>query len=483
MNTLKTLQLCSLAMLAFALTETAWAQTEEAAVSLVEAARSGPAVASVLDMPHETPAQQLGAVFMLLDLGKADVAAVLWKDFFDEELEDDVKAALVEQFGAARFLKLARLGSGGKTASGLAGGRAFAESCLQASAAFRRAPERLAKLIAGLSDESVEVQRAARSDLAVTGDAGAVACLEALAQAFDPQVRTQLLLTLAKMRPGVEPMLVAAMADGRGHFRRDVVELSGYLHMQDAVPLLAAIAAGADNDPTVVSAAGAALSKMGYSSPNLNAARAVVLEEIRRLESHKHPPTADAPWWSFQAEQNRLTAREVSDEQNHLLTIARLASTLGQLPSATTADRRLALIYAYQISQLLQQPLPGHFQQQADMLSTAELAEMLHQALQGNQVTAAIACAKLLGNRAEATAVQSIGSQRSSLAAALTHPNRDVRYAALEAIMKVKPQQVVCRGEQGEPDALALCHFGPRGKTARAHGPSSGRARLAGRAA
>ena len=108
-------------MLVSALSATAWAQTEEAAVSLADAAQRGPAVASVLDMPRETPSQQLGAVFTLLDLGEADVAAVLWKDFSRDDLDDQAKATLVSKYGAARFLSLARRAD----TTGLAGSTCF----------------------------------------------------------------------------------------------------------------------------------------------------------------------------------------------------------------------------------------------------------------------------------------------------------------------------------------------------------------------
>jgi len=406
-------------------------------------------VASVLDMPRETPAQQLKAVFTLLDLGESDVALLVWESIALKEIDEAVQADLVGQFGTARFLNLARR----ETSEQLTSARAFAESCLAAAAQRGRDPKRLAKLIDDLSDNSEEVRRVARADLAVTGDAGAVACFQTLAQAEDAPLRTELLLTLAKMRPGVEPLLVAAVADGRGQFRRDVVELTGYLHLQEAVPWLAAIAAGAENDPTVISAAYAALTKMGLSSPNHADARAVVLSAIRRLESRKLPSIADARWWAFDANKKQLTAREVPPTEKHLLTLARLTRLLGQLPGATAADRRLALIYAYQISQLLEQPLPDNFQQSADTLGVAELSEMLHEAMRGEQLTAAIACAKLLGSRGDAGALHAVGERRSPLAAALVHGNRELRYAALEAIMKLSPQRSFV-GASGVPPAL-----------------------------
>ncbi len=462
MNTPKTLQLCCLTLLFSALSETAWAQqAETATLSFADAAPRGPAVASVLDMPRETPAQQLGAIFTLLDLGEADIAEGLWKAFSDEKLEGKIKAALVEQFGVARFLKLARLEGAGETASGLAGARRFAESCLQASATFRSAPERLAKFIAGLSDESAQVRQAARSDLAVTGDVGAIACLEALAQATAPQVRTELMLTLARMRPGVEPMLLAAIADGRGQFRRDVVELSGYLHLQDAVPWLAAIAAGADNDPTIVSAAYAALAKMGLSSPSAEEARTLIRNEIWRLETRPDQNAGAANWWSWHhttpQPSNPPGLGKLASHQYPLATINklanyRLASVLNDIGAPSEDDRQMEMIYWMETIDMRAKAEDLDWNE----YSTQVLSETLANALHGDHLAAAKLCALHLGDRADAAAVQSVSSKRSSLATALTHPNREVRFAALEAIMKIKPQQSFAGASGVSP---ALWHF------------------------
>ena len=280
--------------------------------------------------------------------------------------------------------------------------------------------------------------------------------MEALAAAPEgdagKQLRTELLFTLAQLRPGVEPMLMAALAEGEGQFRRDVVELTGYLQLTDAVPWLAAIAAGADSNPEVVAAAGAALAKMGLSVPGSAEARAVVLSELQRFESQTRPPQVDR-WWAFDRENKQISGREVSANENQTLVVARLARILGDLPTATVGDRRLELIYAYQVSKVLDQPLSKADEELAGQFETAQLSETLHEALANHQSSAAIACAQLLGTRADESALGSSSGLPSPLATALTCPNREVRFAALEAIMKIKPQQSFA-GASGVPKAL-----------------------------
>jgi hypothetical protein len=428
-----TLRLTCLALLALA--PLATAQDSAAIVD--------PAVASILDRPRETPAQQLEALFLLLDLGQQDVAESLWKDFSGQTFDAPAQADLVQTLGAARFLNLSRRATGDQ----LPGARAFAQNCLRAAAQTGRTPQALAALLERLSDPDAEVRAAARSDLAVTGDPGAVACLEALADASGEGLRTELMRTLAKMRPGVEPLLIAALADGEGTFRRDVVELCGYLRLQKSVPWLAALATG--GDPAVQPAANAALAKLGLSAPNTEDARVVVRRAIHRLETQL--PAEPGPWWSLQAESAALVARDSTAAEKQLFELARLARLLGKLPSAPEADRRLALLYAYQVADALQQPLPEDLQQWA--LTTGQLNQTLHDALQNDQLAAAVACVKRLATGADPAALASVDGLPGPLARALVHPNQQLKFAALEAVMQIAPQRSFA-GASGVVQAL-----------------------------
>ena len=55
-----------------------------------------------------------------------------------------------------------------------------------------------------LNDPAATQRHAARVDLAATSTPGAVACLEALAQAKEDSARTNIMLALVEMRPEVE---------------------------------------------------------------------------------------------------------------------------------------------------------------------------------------------------------------------------------------------------------------------------------------
>ncbi|MCG8449586.1 MAG: hypothetical protein MI725_08410 [Pirellulales bacterium] len=419
---------------------------------LDDAAQRGPAVAAIMELPRETPAEQLRAMFTLLDLGETGVAAELWKSFDQEGLDAQTQATLVAQFGTARFLTLTR-----QDANQFAGARKFVATCLETSAQRARDPQRLARLIGQLNDPSAELRSAARVDLAATSTAGAVACLEALAQTTEKQQRVNLLLTLAEMRPEVDPLLLAVLADGRGQVRRDVAELAGHAQLLEAVPWLAAIASGVETDAKVVSAARSALARLHLSLPNTADARGVIRTEISRIEtgvSPSHRPQADRDlWWSFEPTAGKLVARELSSEARQLLAAARLARLLPQLPGSTADDRRIALIYAYQVAEELGQAASDEMQQQLADLDVNELNEALAQALKKDAIPAARALTKLLGKRADATALASTAGRPAPLARTLLHSDRSLRYAALRAVMQIAPEQTFA-GASGVPKSL-----------------------------
>lgn len=440
------------------LCSTVVAQTPQE-IQLREAAERSVAVAAVLDVPHETPAERLAAVFTLLDLGELDVAAVLLGPVLKADLDDEDRAQLVNQFGTARFLNLARrdrpVAEG--EAAPLAGAREFARRSMQAAVKQARDPQRIAKLIADLNDPSAEVRNAARVDLAVTGAAGAKPCLETLAREEDEAYRANLMLALTGLRPEMDPLLMAVLADGDGHLLRDAAELAGHVGMLDAAPLLAAIAVKDQNEPAIRAAAQSALVNMDLSYADVGEARGLLLGETRRLQAgvpaEHQIAGADALWWTFSATDGKLTSRELPAETRQLLTIARLAKALGTLPRATQQDRQTALVYAYQAARQLGQPLSSELQQLAGTMSVEELCAVLADALQHDQIAAATACVQLLGQRGDEAGLISLDARQSPLAQALIHPDRRLRFAALEAVMRIAPQRSF-PGASGVPPAL-----------------------------
>lgn len=429
------------------------------AALLADAARRGPAVAAVLDSPRETPGEKLLAILTLLDLGEADLAEAIWNTSAQADFDDDACAALATQFGTARLMRLTRreMSATDETPAQFVGAKKLVNRCLEMASQQARDPQRIAKLVAELNDPSPPIRKAARVDLAATGTAGAVACLEALAQTEDESVRANLMFGLTNLHPEVEPLLLATLADGSGHCRRDVAELAGYLRLGPATPWLAALAGGLDNEPAVASAAAAALQKMNLPVPTRRDIPTFFRNEIKRMErgvaSNSRPAASLYQWWTFEATTGSFSVREVSIAGYQVLAAARLARTLGSLPGATADDQYASLISAFQVAKLLGTESPAAAQKFAAALGPEQLGEVLAKAVKENKVAAAIACAKLLGEQVDSQAFRSTGGRPSPLATAVGHADRELRYVALEAIMKLSPQATFA-GASNVPKAL-----------------------------
>ena len=425
----------------------AWAQDANDQALLGEASSRSAAVATILDTPRESAADQVLAVLTLIDLGETEVAAIVWKSVPAAELDEAALAALANQFGAARLMMIARLENpAGEDADAepgrFVGAAKFVNQCVAAAGKLARDPERLAKLIAQLNGPTAEERKAARVDLAATGIEGAKACLEALAQTEDENQRARIMLAITGLQPVANPLLVAALADGQGHFRRDVAELCGYSKVHDALPFLAAIAAGAETDTDVIGAAVAALAKLGHTIPNDAEARALLMREIRRIEKMPSQELNEEQklWWTWnsQAAANQFASNSYDLPIYRTIAAGRLAHFLTRCGEPTSRQREIALVYHYEKMELL--GVQGG-DNPSEKYSSEEVSSTLAAALKRGRNAAALACIQVLSSRNDASVLASATGRPSPLATALSSGNREIRFAALETIIKMSPER------------------------------------------
>jgi hypothetical protein len=409
------------------------------AAILADYARRLPEVAAVLDLPRETPAQKFRAVTMLIDLGHPEVASLLLPELLQGPIDDAQRAALVREFGAGRFMKLIRLDS--PAAPGpLAGIREFAQTCLDAAAAEATDPAKIAALIAQLNAPIEDERYAARVDLRATGDAGVIATFAALAAAQTEDARANIMAALAEMRPAVNAPLLAVLADADGTLRRDAAELAGHLRISEALPLLAAVAVS--NDASAASAARAALAKLGKPAPSAGEAQQLLRQRLAAVGSDPLPMSiseSGGRWWSWDPQAKQLTVAEFTVPQLRALAAARLARALSAAGGlAHPADQVQILIYGLEESVLLDREPSDALKQIIAATSPAQLSAALADAAKDN-FTAAARIAAELGCRGDATVLATADGRPSPLAAALISPERDLRFAALAAMMQLAP--------------------------------------------
>jgi hypothetical protein len=441
-NTMKS-RLFFIALVAFATARAATAQEPPAApdnaTALAEFARGDAVVAAALDLPRDTPAQQLRTILALVDLGRSDVAALLAPELLAAELDDDSRAELVGQFGSARFMQLIRLDSPGLDGapSELTGMRDFAQQCLDAAAAAARDPARLAALIEQLNAPGEDDRYAARVDLRATGDAGIIAVTSALAKAQTPAARGNLLAALAEMRPAVDTPLIALLAEGRGQLRADAATLAGKLRMREAIPWLAALAVS--NDPAA-EAAWKALGQMGLPAPSSHEALLLIGQRLADVDSLPLPPD-DEPrdsWWTWDELHQTLAVSTPSPRESRASARARFARALrdaGGFSNPTV--RRTALIEI--MEEIVVMQMAADATEDLTAMSSIELNETLALAVEKQRFGAAVRLAAELGERKDAGVLATATGRPSPLAEALTSSHRPLRYAALKAVMELNP--------------------------------------------
>jgi hypothetical protein len=413
------------------------------AVELANFALRDPMVAAVLDLPRETPAQKLVAVCSLIDLGRNDVAALLLPELTTAELDDPARALLVRQLGAARFMQLMRLDApGAGDASPLPGARDFAQECLDAAAAEAADPARIANIIAQLSAPTEEARYAARVDLRATGEAGIVAAMTALAKSADPEARGRLIEALGDLRPTLDAPLLAALAESGGQMRADAAEMAGRLRIRAALPWLSVLAVSTE-DPTVAAASQAALRRLGLPQPTPEEAQELVRRELAAMDAAPAigaNDTAEAWWWWDAATMAPVHA-EFPPRQRRILARARLAQALGDAGGVDVADRRVAIVEGLEAAQLLGHEPPAASQEELAAATPAELSAMLAAAVEHERFAAAARLAGEIGARGDASVLSTADGRPGPLAAAIASPVRELRFAALAAVMQLNPTQ------------------------------------------
>lgn len=397
---------------------------------------TNPAVRAALELPRETPADHFQAIVWLIDLGRPELAKPILEELTKLQLTDAQRAELVAQFGSRDMLRLAR-------AKELApAGAAFADACTAAAAATANDPQRIATLIAQLTDASPEIRQMARADLAATGQTGVTAALEALAGENDPQRRNSLVEAIVQMSPEARGPLLGTLVQqrNRNEFGWNVIRILQALQVSQAAPLIAAYTRSPDAERLLVDALG----RYRRGTP------AFVADE-----SHE---VALWLWCKGHLEVNRHPADEAQT-----IWMARLALELAKLRPDIREYQKQALVLAFDAG-LWVRNLDGTFgvcdlagidvQGIVDTADVALLNGVLTDALKQHRGRAALRAVELLGERGDANLLDSRMPEPSPLAAALINPNRRVRFAALRTIMNLDPASPY-PGSSRVPDALA----------------------------
>jgi CheY-like chemotaxis protein len=387
---------------------------------------TNPAVLSALEMPRKEPADFVQSILWLIDLGRPELAKTILADLTKLELTDAQRQELVDQFGAGSMLKLSH-------SKELAPeGAAFANACMAVANAMTNNPQRITTLIQQLSDPSPEARLLAQHDLAASGTKAATATLETFAREPDRNRRAALAAGIIAMHPLVDSMLLAMLDTHDPVLRADVANLLRQLEVPQALPLVAATDAARERQIST------ALSSYERGTPIF-------------IPDHEN----QVELWQWNDAIKQLSSIRVPAGEARIIWMAKLARTLTQLQPQNSAYQRRALVLAWEAESSNQTfrnwPVNPKFISQAD---PQFLNDVLTESQKNNYPHAAISAINAIAQRRDLSVLMTPDGQPSPLAAALASPNRNVRFAALGAIMALDPPSPY-PGSSRVPEALA----------------------------
>jgi CheY-like chemotaxis protein len=385
-----------------------------------------PAVVSALEMPRKKPADYLQAILWLIDLGRPELAKPILADLAKLQLTDAQRQELVDQFGSGSMLKLSRSKELAPEGAG------FADACMAVASAITNNPQRIATLIQQLSDPSPETRLLAQHDLAATGPKAAAATLETFAREPDRNRRAALAAGIVAMHPFVDGMLLAMLDTHDPIVRADIADLLRQLQVPQAQPLITT------SNPAAEREISRALSWYERGTP------VFVADQDNEVEL-----------WQLNDATKQLSSSRVPAAEARIIWMSKLARTLTQLQPQNPDYQRRALVLAWEAESSNQ--TPRNWPVNPKFISQADphfLNDVLAESLKNNHPHAAISAINALAGRRDLGVLMTPDGKPSPLASALASPNRNVRFAALTAIMALDPTSPY-PGSSRVPEALA----------------------------
>ena len=437
-----------------------------------------PAIEAIIATPTGSPAELVRRGLVVNSMGRPEIARRQFGKALALKPNPQQLISLGAQLGSAKLLVL----RDDKLAP--EGGQ-LADAIEQAVGANSRKADRMPTLITDLQSPDDAVRRRAAGDLLGAREVAIVPLLRVAADpqraAEHPAVRGVLaMLSGDGLRPLVacldadDPRIVAAAATALA----DAKAVS-------AVSFLLPVAFG-HGDAGAKKSAEDALRRLLGKLPERSEAAAHLAEEARRYFQRVQPvslgPEGQAELWVWDTAAKAPLARPVPSDDLSRHIAARFARDAHRL---LPDDARLRLLYlltgleeaAYAAG--LDVPLKvekGTITGDAAALGPTGLEDVLAAAMRENRPAAASAAARILGELPGAADLLSRRSDPAPLVLALRHPDRRLRFAAIEALMRIRP----ARPYPGSSYAIETLRFlagSAGGRRALVGGPNSLRAR------
>jgi len=388
-----------------------------------------------------TPEQLLSAAQSALQFGRPDECKRYLAKLIEAKPADEVLAALTARYGDF-LIQLSR------TADVQPEGRQVAE--LVQSAAQRTATnsEKIAAMIAQLSEPRPGARQEAIGQLILAGTNVVNPMLRALADSSRAAEHANIRMALVQLREATELPLIGALDAPNEALKTQVVAVLGRMQSSRAAMYLIRPALSPQAPAELRQLAAASLQRISGAAPDLYEGEQYLIREIDRLLLGDLPIPRDVDdrvqLWTWDAAKQEVVPVTMPRRDAGRLLAARLANDLYALrPSDPSALRRMLLLgleHAKTVSGL-DQPLPitpGTAGAAAIAAGPQVANSVLAEALAQGRIAAAIAAAEVLAHCGDASVLHA-QTGASPLADAMRSSDRRVRLAAALASVQLDP--------------------------------------------
>jgi CheY-like chemotaxis protein len=427
-----------------------------AAIVLVEAALAqshadgteDPVVRALLAANPNTPTELLRTARILLDLGQPALAQPLVKRLAEKKLDDEALAELVDEFGSAVLLRLARV----RELNPAAG--QFCMVALAGAQRYARDPARLASLAKRLKRATPHEHATVVAALRPGGDASVAALAAVLADPARADEHGPIGDALIELGAVAGAPLAALLGSNDSRLVAQVLDILGQIGDPAVVDHLLAPALAPDGPREVAAAGRRALAAYFSRFPSTEQAAARLQHRIRQSLETVRQPDAEPPGvvqepataWRWDDDKKQLVGQRVPPLIAELLAAVDFATDARRLLPDSPAIRRLyhaTLAQAVAFADREPSAAGARFDGARALVARAsvdDLRELLGFALQDDQPAAAAVAVRQLGETEDPNLLHIHSPQASELARAVPHPDRGLRFAALAAIMKLAPR-------------------------------------------
>ena len=412
-----------------------------------------PGVEAILANNPRTPEELTRSAKILADLGRPDLAKGFLRRVLAAEPGQKQLAAMVEQYGSAMFTAMAGradLSPEGKQLAALA---------LDAAERESRDPQKLEALIHRLQDPSPDARYAAAESLAQARGAAVGPLLAVLADPARAVEQGNAKAVLLRLSGDAVRPLVGALECENPRIAVRAAEMLGALKAQAAADFLLAPYASAQSDAAVRKAAGDALQSLLGQLPSRAEAGQRLAQRAGEYFNHRHPLHEDIDgqleiWAWDEAARGPVAHRVPVDDARRMLAARFARGAYAVRPD----DESVRLVY---LATMLEEasfanglgsPLPsekGTPAATAASFGPHVLESVLALAVKDGHPAAAAAAARLLGKVGSADQLLYRSALPGPLVEATRNPDRRLRLAAAEAILRLETDAAFCRLEPG----------------------------------